>query len=188
MNKYLDLFLTFSKIGAFTFGGGYAMIPLIEQEVVEKKQWIKAEDVIDIIAISESTPGVLAVNCATYIGYKIGGFFGSLLATLGVVLPSFFIILAISIFLNAFQENQYIQNFLIGVKAGVVVLLFKAVVKLGKACKNDKFGYILAALGFVVAVLFDIPVILMLLTGALIGIIYGIIKKTKNKEVGDNHA
>ena len=188
MNKYLDLFLTFSKIGAFTFGGGYAMIPLIEQEVVEKKQWIKAEDVIDIIAISESTPGVLAVNCATYIGYKIGGFFGSLLATVGVVLPSFFIILAISIFLNAFQENQYIQNFLIGVKAGVVVLLFKAVVKLGKACKNDKFGYILAALGFVVAVLFDIPVILMLLTGALIGIIYGIIRKTKNKEVGDNHA
>ena len=188
MNKYLDLFLTFSKIGAFTFGGGYAMIPLIEQEVVEKKEWIKSEDVIDIIAISESTPGVLAVNWATYIGYKIGGFFGSLLATLGVVLPSFFIILLISMFLNAFQENQFIQNFLIGVKAGVVVLLFKAVTKLGKAVKKDIFGYVLAVLGFIVAVLFDIPVIIMLLIGALIGILYGIIRKTKKQEKGDNHA
>ena len=188
MNKYLDLFLTFSKIGAFTFGGGYAMIPLIEQEVVEKKQWIKGEDVIDIIAISESTPGVLAVNCATYIGYRIGGFFGSLLATLGVVLPSFFIILAISLFLNAFQENQFIQNFLIGVKAGVVVLLFKAVVKLGKAIKKDIFGYVLAILGFIISVLFDIPVILMLLSGAFIGIIYGVIRKTKKISDGDNYA
>ena len=188
MNRKLELFLSFAKIGAFTFGGGYAMIPLLEQEIVEKKKWISSEDVIDIVAISESTPGVLAVNFATYVGYKVGGFFGSLLATLGVILPSFFIILLVSMFLNAFEQNMYIQNFLLGVKAGVVVLLFKAVIKLGKACKNDIFSYILAVLSFLIAIIFDIPVILMLLVGALIGILYGIIQKTRKNKIGDNNA
>ena len=89
MHKNLELFKSFLKIGAFTFGGGYAMIPLLEQEIVEKHGWIKEEDIVDIIAISESTPGVIAINFATYVGYKVSGFWGSLISTIGVALPSF---------------------------------------------------------------------------------------------------
>ena len=96
-NKDLDLFITFANIGAFTFGGGYAMIPLLQKEVVEKKKWIDENEMLDITAISQSTPGPLAINCATFVGYKIGGVWGSILATLGVVIPSFFIIIGVSI-------------------------------------------------------------------------------------------
>ena len=182
MHKNLELFKSFFKIGAFTFGGGYAMIPLLEQEIVEKHQWIKEEDIVDIVAISESTPGVIAVNFATYVGYKVGGFWGSLISTVGVTLPSFIIILMISLFLNAFQENQYIQNFLAGIKVGVVVLLFRAVLKLGKSCSKDAFSIIIAGCAFIISILFDIPVIIMLLIGALIGIVYGLINiKKANK-------
>ena len=182
MHKNLELFKSFLKIGAFTFGGGYAMIPLLEQEIVEKHKWINEEDIVDIIAISESTPGVIAINFATYIGYKVNGFWGSLIATIGVALPSFLIILLVSMFLNAFQGNPYIQNFLMGIKVGVVVLLFKAIVKLSKVCKNDTFSIILSACAFIVAILFDLPVIVMLLIGAMIGIIHGLINKKKVKK------
>ena len=181
MNKNLELFLSFMKIGAFTFGGGYAMLPIMEQEIVEKKKWICAEDVIDIVAISESTPGVLAVNFATYIGYKVGGVLGSILATLGVVLPSFTIIVLISLFLNAFQSNQLIQNFLLGIKAGVVVLLFNAVIKLSKSCKMTGLSVVIAAVSLLVSIMFDVPVMIMLLIGALIGIIFGFLKKEEKK-------
>ncbi len=179
MHKNLELFKSFMKIGAFTFGGGYAMIPLLEQEIVEKHGWINEEDIVDIIAISESTPGVIAINFATYVGYKVNGFWGSLISTIGVALPSFLIIVMISLFLNAFQGNQYIQNFLMGIKVGVVVLLFKAVFKLGKSCNKDAFSIILAGCAFIVSILFDLPVIVMLLIGALIGILFGLITKKK---------
>ena len=179
MNKHLELFKSFLKIGAFTFGGGYAMIPLLEQEIVEKHKWIKEEDIVDIVAISESTPGVIAINFATYVGYKVGGFFGSLISTIGVALPSFVFILLISLFLNAFQSNQLIQNFLFGIKVGVVVLLFKAVIKLSKACNKNVFSFIIIGCSFLISILFDLPVIIMLLCGALIGIIYGFITTKK---------
>ena len=112
-NKFLDLFLTFLKIGATTFGGGYAMIPLIRNDVVDKKRWLSEEELLEVLAIAESTPGPIAINVATYTGYKIRGFWGSLLATLGVVLPSFFIIFGISILYSYIKDNLIIAARLI---------------------------------------------------------------------------
>lgn len=187
MNKNGQLFLSFLKIGAFTFGGGYAMIPLMEHEIVEKRNWISEEDVVNMVAIAESTPGVMAVNFATYVGYKIGKFWGSLLATLGVVLPSFIAIILISLFLNAFQNNIWIQNFLLGVKAGVVVLLFKAVIKLTKTCKKGLLSYIIVAIFLLIALFTSVPVIILLLGGAILGIVHGFkMKKTIELE-GEHH-
>ena len=106
--RYLILFLTFLKIGAFTFGGGYAMIPIIEDEVTRKRKWITATEILDVIAISESTPGPIAVNTATYVGYKVGGILGSIFATLGLAIPSFVIIFVISFFYKDFMQWKVI--------------------------------------------------------------------------------
>ena len=105
MNKNLDLFLTFMKIGAFTFGGGYAMIPLIQREVCDNKQWLNDDDILEVVAIAESTPGPVAINAATFVGSRTAGTLGAVCATLGVVLPSFLIISLISFILKAFQDR-----------------------------------------------------------------------------------
>ena len=109
LKRLWQVFLTFFKIGAFTFGGGYAMIPLIQHEAVEKRKWVTDEDILDIVAIAESTPGPIAINSATFVGYRAAGVLGSAAATLGVVLPSFVIILALSFVLAQFQEVKYVQ-------------------------------------------------------------------------------
>ena len=127
MNKFskaLQLFLTFLKIGAFTFGGGYAMIPIIQKEIVEKRKWITDDDILEIIAIAESTPGPIAINSATFVGYRVAGFFGAFFSTLGVVLPSFVIILLISFVLREFQHIKAVQYAFNGIRAGVLALLF----------------------------------------------------------------
>src|SRR5574344_471028 len=123
MNKNLSLFLTFSKIGAITFGGGYAMISIIKQEIVDKYHWLTDDELTEIIAIAESTPGPIAINMATYVGYKRTGILGSILATLGVVIPSVVIILIISLFLDAFMSNNYVMYAFEGIKCGVALLI-----------------------------------------------------------------
>lgn len=176
------LFLTFLKIGMFTFGGGYAMIPLIEYETVERHHWIKSEDVLDIFAIAEATPGVIAVNTATFVGYKIAGFLGSLLATIGVVLPSFVIISIISLFFVQFQSLEWVAYAFEGIRAGVIVLILGAVVKLGKKNEYTPLTVIMLGLSFCIASFTSISVIYLLLGGAVIGIIYQVfIKKSKNE-------
>ena len=122
--KTLQVFLTFFKIGAFTFGGGYAMIPLIEKETVEKKKWITDDDVLEIITIAESTPGPIAINAATFVGYRVCGFWGALTATLGVVIPSFGIILAISIFFNTFLDIFSVLYSFNCLREGFLALIF----------------------------------------------------------------
>ncbi|MDE6407639.1 MAG: chromate transporter [Anaeroplasmataceae bacterium] len=126
MNIYLDLFLTFFKLGATTFGGGYAMMSQIKESVVEKKEWLSNDELLEVFAISESTPGPVAINMATYIGFQKGKILGSILATLGVVLPSFIIIFIISLFLNKFLENQYVAYAFVGIKCAVAFLILKA--------------------------------------------------------------
>ena len=122
MNLLLDLFLTFAKVGLFTFGGGYAMIALIENTCVEKKQWITHDEMMNITVIAESTPGPIAINCATYVGYKQKGFAGALTATIGMILPSFCIIFAISKFLDHFLEITWIAHAFQGLDAAVKML------------------------------------------------------------------
>ena len=142
MKKLWQIFLTFFKIGAFTFGGGYAMIPLIQKEVVENKKWITDQDILDIVAIAESTPGPFAINLATFIGMQVGketslglfgGFLGAIVATVGVVLPSLVIIIIVTKLLLKFKSNKYVQGVLGGIKPVVLGLILSAIVTVGCA-------------------------------------------------------
>lgn len=132
---YLQLFLTFLKIGAFTLGGGYAMIVLIQREVVDRRHWIEEEDFMDMIAIAQSAPGVIAVNAAIFIGWKIGGWKGLVLALLGAVLPSFIIILLIATVFSEFKDNPTIEAIFKGIRPAVVALIAAPLVKMAKASK-----------------------------------------------------
>lgn len=170
-NSPADLFLTFLKIGAFTFGGGYAMIPLIQREVVEKKRWISEEDILDIVAIAESTPGPIAINSATFVGYRAGGFFGAFLATLGVVLPSFLIILAISCVLRQFQELKPVQYAFQGIRAGVLALIIRAMVSMYRQCPRDLWSYLLMGAAFVCVALLQINAMLVIAGCAAAGLL-----------------
>ena len=146
--KLLQLFLSFLKIGAFTFGGGYAMIALLENEFVSRKKWIDKTDFLDILAVSESTPGPIAVNTATYIGYKVAGVIGSLLATLAVCLPSFVIIFIISLFFDKFLALTWVQYAFRGIQVAVVYLIASAGIKLFKGLEKTPFSVIIAVLVF----------------------------------------
>ncbi len=143
MKKLKDLailFFTMFKIGLFTFGGGYAMLAILENEFVEKKKWTDKDDFLNMIAIAESTPGPIAINSATYLGYKRAGVIGSALATLGVVLPSFIIIFTISLFFDAFLEFKYVQYAFKGIQACVVYLILNAGIKLFKGLKKNAYS------------------------------------------------
>ncbi|MGL4607071.1 MAG: chromate transporter [Eubacteriaceae bacterium] len=180
--KLWTLFLTFLKIGCFTFGGGYAMIPLIEYETVEKHQWIKSEDILDIFAIAEATPGVIAVNTATFVGYKVGGFWGALLGTFGVTLPSFVIISIISLFFAQFQSLEWVGYAFSGIRAGVIVLILGAVVKLGKKNDYTPFTMIVLCLAFILATFTNTNVVFLIVGGALLGIVHQVVLKRPRKE------
>ena len=132
MNILLDLFLTFAKIGLFTFGGGYAMISMIENNCVERKQWITHDEMMNMTVIAESTPGPIAINCATFTGYKKAGFIGALVATLGIVVPSFIVIYLISMFLDNFLELTIVANAFKGIKIAVGILILDAAITMIK--------------------------------------------------------
>lgn len=146
LKTLLKLFLTMFKIGLFTFGGGYAMIAILERELVEKKGWIENEEFTDLIAIAESTPGPIAINSATYIGYKICGVLGSAFATLGVVLPSFIIIFIISLFFEAFLAIEWVGYAFKGIQACVAFLILNAGIKMLKIVKGKPLSIILTVL------------------------------------------
>ncbi len=164
------LFLIFLKIGAFTFGGGYAMIPMIQRETVEKAGWIKEEDILDIMAISESTPGPIAVNAATFVGYQVGGLFGAFCATFGVILPSFCIILGLSLCLRQFESLKVVRYAFLGIRAGMLALVVRALLSMARQCPRNLFSWLLAAAAFVAVAVFDISVLLVIVCCALIGL------------------
>lgn len=176
--KLLILFLTFMKIGALTFGGGYAMIPIIEEEVTKKRKWISEIEIMDILAISESTPGPIAVNTATYVGYKVAGIVGGIIATIGLTIPSFVIIFVISFFYQDFMKWPVIVAMFKGLKVGVIILLFSAVLRLRKGVKANLMGTILfvSALSIMLVFsFFDIGFKYLSLSLILLGIITGIV-------------
>ena len=169
--KMLQLFIVFLKIGAFTVGGGYAMIPLISKEVVENKTWITDDDILEIVAIAESTPGPIAINSATFVGYKVCGFVGSFFATLGTVLPSFCIILVISFVLSEFQDIKAVQYAFNGIRAGVLALLIKALFTMYKKCPKNMVSYIIMGGSFILTAILDIPVLAVIIGCALFGLV-----------------
>ncbi len=181
MKKLLELYTAFFKIGALTFGGGYAMLPMIEREVVEKKKWATLEEVMDYFAIGQCTPGVIAVNTATFIGHKIKGISGGIVATLGVITPSFIIISAVASVLKLVYQNPVAQHAFAGIGVAVCALLLQAFLKLAKTGVKNKFGIAVAFIAFLCSFIFEISTILLILLAGVCGVVYGKIK-AKNKE------
>lgn len=169
--RMAELFAVFFRIGAFTFGGGYAMIPLIQKEVVDNKKWITDGDILEIVAIAESTPGPIAINAATFVGYKVAGFFGAMCATLGVVLPSFVIIAAIAGVLDRFEDAEVVQYAFNGVRAGVLALIIKALISMYKQCPKNGVSYVIMAGAFVAAAILKINVLMVIVCCAAAGLI-----------------
>lgn len=181
MKTLLKLFCTFFKIGAFTFGGGYAMIPLIQKETVEKNQWINEEDILEIVAIAEATPGPIAINASTFVGYKVKGFLGALFSTVGMVLPSFIIIFLISSLLREFQHIEAVKYAFFGIRAGVLALILKAMVMMFKKSKKGIMPYSIMLLAFILTAVFKVNVIFVIITSALIGLIASLYEKRRQK-------
>ncbi len=176
------LFSTFFRIGAFTFGGGYAMIPLIQKEMVENKKWISDEDILEIVAIAESTPGPIAINTATFVGYRVGGFWGALCATLGVVVPSFVVISVIAFFLRQFQEYKGVQYAFWGIRAGVLALILKALWSMYKSAPKGWVSYVVMAAAFILVAIFDVNILIVIIGCALFGLITSTIAARRVKE------
>lgn len=167
-----ELFCTFFKIGAFTFGGGYAMIPLIKREVVEEKKWMNEDVMFDIIAIAESTPGPLAVNAATFVGNKMMGLKGGVAATLGVISPSFLIIVTISQILIKIEEWNIVKDAFVGIRAGVLVLIVNALWSMFKKLKKEAFTYTLLLVALCFIWIFKLDTIIVLIISAFLGILW----------------
>lgn len=175
-NKVFVLFITFFKIGAFTFGGGYAMIPLLQREVVEKQHWLTEEDILDIIVVAESTPGPIAINFATFVGFRVGGFIGALVSTLGAVIPSFVVISVISVVLSQFKSLKAVTYAFVGIRAGVLALILKALFTMSKKCPKNILSYVIAAAAFLSAVVFDVNALYIIIACAVIGIVLSLFK------------
>ncbi len=177
----LSLFWTFFKIGAFTFGGGYAMIPLIQKETAENKKWVTEDDILEIVAIAESTPGPIAINAATFVGYKVCGFAGALFSTLGVVLPSFLIISIISLVLKKFESVKVIKYAFFGIRAGVLALIVKALLSMYKKCPKNTVSYIVIAAAFILTALLKLNVLLVIVMCAVFGLVSSFIAERRTK-------
>ena len=188
MNIILSLFLTFFKIGITTFGGGYAMISQIKETIVDKKKWISNDELLEIIAISESTPGPIAINMATFIGFRKGGFFGSLLATLGVILPSFLIIYIISFFVDQFLENKYVAYAFVGIKCAVAFLILKAGFKMIKESAKSILTIVIFSLVTILMIILDLfslsfsSIFIILIGGFISWLVYTILDSKKKED------
>ena len=186
MNLLFDLFLTFAKIGLFTFGGGYAMISLIENSCVEKKRWITHDEMMNVTVIAESTPGPIAINCATFVGYRQKGLIGAIAATTGLVLPSFCIIFLISVFLDNFLEIAWIAHAFMGIKIAVGILILDAAIKMIRKMQKKPMPLSIMACAFLAMLLTDlfalhVSSITLMLTAAVISLAVSLMKRNTGK-------
>lgn len=170
MTSLWSLFYSFFKIGAFTFGGGYAMIPLIQREVIERKRWLEEKEFIDLLTIAQSAPGPIALNTAVFVGYKLRGYIGSIAAILGVVVPSFAIILIVAIFFSGIRQNPYVDAAFKGMRPAVVALIVYPVLKFAKGI--NRWLYIVIALAAIGVWWLELSPVWMLLCGAVAGIVW----------------
>lgn len=177
----VKMFGVFFRIGAFTIGGGYAMLPLIEKEVVDKQQWLDEKEIVDVFAIAQSVPGVISINSSIFIGYKTAGTVGAVAAAMGVILPSFMIILVLFMLLVNIQDNIYVQKAFTGVRAGVVALIGIAAVKLGKKAVVDKVGTMIMIAAFIAIIVFHVHAIIVIVAGGMIGFILYVIRSVYRK-------
>ena len=184
--EYMSLFFSMLKIGLFTFGGGYAMIALLENEFVEKKKWLEREEFLDMAAIAESTPGPIAINAATYIGYKNAGVFGAVLATLGITLPSFCIIYLISLFFDAFLTLTYVRCAFRGIQVGVVYLILAAGLKMLRQMKKTIFNIAILSTTLALMLLFSLcavsfSAVFYILISGMLGLFLYLLKRCRRE-------
>lgn len=189
MKKLIQLFLTFLKIGAFTFGGGYAMIALLEHEFIEKKKWIDKDEFLNMVAVAESTPGPVAINSATYLGYRVGGAAGAALSTLAVSIPSFVIIYIISLFFDRFLSLTYVACAFKGIQVCVVYLIASAGVKMLRGLEKNALSYLIMVVVLVVMTAFSITAVsfssifYILISGAVGWLVYMLGRLGKKNEI-----
>ena len=172
MNILLDLFLTFARIGGLTFGGGYAMLPILQREVAENKKWTTEEELMDYYAIGQCTPGVIAVNTSTFVGNKLAGNFGGIIATLGFITPSIVIITIIGTLLENFAHIEIVQNAFSGIRICVCVLIINATVNLWKTAITDKFGLVMFVIVLVLSSFLNISPIFFVLGSGFLGFLF----------------
>lgn len=171
MSEYMQLYLVFMRIGGLTFGGGLAMLPMLKYELVEKKNWIREEELLDCYAIGQCTPGIIAVNTATYVGYKRKGVMGGIVSTLGMITPSIVVITLVAICLQVFIENVWVQHALMGVRAVVCALMLNTVLTLAKKSLKNAFCWSVCGIAFLLAMFSSIPTVCIVLAAACVGIL-----------------
>ncbi|NLJ56609.1 MAG: chromate transporter [Firmicutes bacterium] len=170
LNRLAELFFSFFKIGLFTFGGGYAMLPLVEREITDHKKWVNKEEFVDMLAVVQSVPGAIAINTATFIGIKTAGRKGAWAASIGIILPSFIIMVIIAAFFGKFGDHQLIEAAFRGIRPAVAALIAVAALRVGKASLRDLTSWAVAATAVLLIVVFQIHAILIILGGALYGL------------------
>ncbi len=179
MSELITMFLTFAKVGVMTFGGGYAMLPILEREVVQNKKWATSEELLNYFAVGQCTPGVIAVNTATFIGYKRKGIAGAIFATAGVVFPSLVIITVLAAFLQNFAEIEAVQKAFGGIRAVVAALIINAVIKFFKSGVKDVTGVVVFVLAFIVAGLLGISPVYVIIGALIVGLVAGKLGRCK---------
>lgn len=172
MKILLELFKTFASIGGVTFGGGYAMLPMLEREIVDNKNWVTSEELLDYYAVGQATPGIIAVNVATFVGYKTKGILGAIFATLGMIFPSLIIIMIIASTIKNSSQNVIVQHALNGIRVAVSVLVFNAIYKLYKSSVKDNVGMWIFILTFILGIVLTISPIYIVISAIIFGIAF----------------
>lgn len=176
MKEYLELYWAFFRIGGLTFGGGLSMLPMLKYELVEKKGWIEEDTLLDCYAVGQCTPGIIAVNTATYVGYLKKGLSGAIAGTAGMITPSILIITILSLFLNNFLDNVWVQHALMGIKGVVCALMLNTVISLAKKSLISPLCIVIGIAACIFALLTNIPTVLIVVIAAIIGLIYEVVK------------
>ncbi len=177
------LFITFAKVGVLTFGGGYAMLPILEREVVTNHKWSTTEQMLDYYAIGQCTPGIIAVNVSTFVGYSERGYLGAMVATLGIVFPSVVIITLLASVLKMFQDNVYVQKAFAGIRIAVCALMVSAVIKLAKKAISNVATLVIAVLSLLLQILLGVSPIIIVLSAAAYGVLFYLITRKKAGQV-----
>jgi len=177
MKQLINIFLVFFKIGAFTIGGGYAMIPLIEKEVVDKRKWVPKEEFVDMLALAQSSPGPIAVNISIFVGYKVAGILGCISAVLGAILTAFLILLVVAMYFVGIKDNAIVERIFKGIRPAVVALIAAPVIRMGKNAKINRKTIFIPIATVVFVAFLKINPIYVILASVFVGITYGIVKK-----------
>ncbi len=181
MKLLLNLFLSFARIGGLTFGGGLAMLPMLKYELVEKRGWVTEDEIMDYYAIGQCTPGIIAVNTATFVGYKKKGVIGGIVATLGMITPSVIIILLVATVLNIFMGNEILAHALNGIRAAACALIASTVVTLAKKSITDILCAVICVAALLCSLLLDVPSVAVIAAAGLLGVVTGIVRARKGK-------